>query len=460
MIVASMSTPRVPATQVRWVRFGESEEHAVRVTAWTFRVLTWIGFAWLIGWRSALVLLAAATIIQGCALVIGQVTPRGTAARLSLAAGMLVPAALLVSTLQPAWPGAIVVAGAGVFLCHAVAYLVDVYRGSARASGHASALAYLIQAPVFPAGPLSRINEFRAAMRRTDVSMSSFAYGVRRIVTGLTKVYLLALPLGATADRIFALRVTKLSTDAAWLGAACVALEVYFAINGFSDIGIGMGRLVGLRYAENFRRPYTADSVREFWRRWNVTLITWLRDYVRLPIAGLDRPGVAGYLITILGFVLVGAWYRPTMHVLPWAAYMGTWLALEALGLGVLLPRLPRVVRHAYVLLVVALGWVLLRASGPGPLLGYVEAMFGASVVPWGGSAPYLTPGLTTALVCALVFAGPLVGNISRWRVSVDAATASLLMMLAATALLLWRWCLVVLRWVLPERPDRSRPAA
>ena len=114
------------------------------------------------------------------------------------------------------------------------------------------------------------------------------------------------------------------------------------------------------------------------------------------------------------GFVLVGLWTETSWNVLPWAVYCASWLAIEAAGLGARLTRVPRVLRHVYVLLVVLLGWVLLRASGPGPLLGYLEAMVGASVAPFGASAEYFTLGFSTALVSALIFAGPLVGNLIR----------------------------------------------
>ena len=223
----------------------------------------------------------------------------------------------------------------------------------------------------------------------------------------------------------------------------------------------GNNRVLGFRSQENFRRPYTADSIREFWRRWNVTLIAWLRDYLALPIAGHDAPTPRLYFLTIAGFVVVGLWHRPTLHVFAWAAYVGTWLAIEAVGLGAVIERLPRVLRHVYVLLVVLAGWVLLRASGPGPLLGYVEAMLGFSVVRFPGAGVYLTPAFVSALVSAVIFAGPLVSWISRWRVSVDAATASLLMMLGATAVFVRRAATALLKMTGPVRVsprDSSRP--
>lgn len=416
------------------------------VTAWTFRVLAWGTIAWLIGLPAAGLLTALALATWVVALAAQQAGLQSPLAKGLLASAVIAHLLLLAATMWPQiWPCG-VPAGFAVFTCLAISYLVDVRRSVVVSTTGLAALPYMVQLPVFPAGPLSRFHEFRQQLARTDVTMASFSYGVRRIVTGWIKVYLLAAPLASTADEIFALPVTRLSTDTAWLGAICAALEVYFYASGFSDVGIGLGRILGFRHQENFRRPYAADSIREFWRRWNVTLVTWLRDYGSLPIAGHDAATMRHYVATVLGFIVIGLWLRTSLHVLPWAVFTATWLAAESIGLGRLMHHLPRVVRHVYVLLIVTFGWMLLRASGPGPLLGYGEAMLGFSIVKFGAASAYLSLGLVTALVSAVVFAGPLVGWISRWRVSVDAAVASLLMMMAATGVLLWHAVAIVRR--------------
>lgn len=431
---------------------------STHATAWTFRLLAWSTIAWLLGWRGVLLLGAAALATHGAAVLIHAQRERPATAGLTLTVAVAAELLLLASTI---WPGTGVTGlpvGVGVFVCHAVSYLVDVRRGTASPERPGAALLYLLQFPVFPSGPLSRFHDFAEQVSRADVTMAGVSYGVRRIVTGLTKVYLIAGPLGATADAIFSLRVTQLSLDTAWLGAVCAPLQVYYYVYGFSDVGIGLGKLLGFRYLENFRRPFTADSIREFWRRWNVTLVTWLRDYAALPIAGHERPTLRLYLVTIAGFVILGAWHGAGLQVVPWAVYFGSWLALESIGLGAWLHRAPKALRHVYVLLVVVFGWMLLRASGPGPLLGYAEAMSGSAVAPFGGASVYLTWGVGTALACALFFAGPMIGNVSRWRVSVDAAVASLIMMFAATGVLLWIVVGPIWRLLAPNDPPRRTP--
>src|SRR4051812_18825437 len=184
------------------------------LTAWTFRLLAWTSVAYFIGRPGVVVLVLAAVATQCAALLIRALHGSPDAARAVLVTAIAFEVALFVSTLRPALVHIAVPIGIGVYMCHAVSYLVDVHRGRADPRRHGAALAYLVQLPVFPAGPLSRFQEFGQQLSRTDVAMAGFSYGIRRIVQGLTKVYLIAGPLGSVADSIFALRVTRLSTDA------------------------------------------------------------------------------------------------------------------------------------------------------------------------------------------------------------------------------------------------------
>ncbi|MQA29596.1 MAG: hypothetical protein GEU82_07135 [Luteitalea sp.] len=339
----------------------------------------------------------------------------------------------------------------GVVVCHAVAYLVDVFRGEAETNRPLHAALYLVQLPVLIAGPLSRYHEFSAQLSASTVKLGAFAYGVRRVVTGLIKAVLVGGTLAGAADAIFAAPPDRLTSGAAWLGAALFGLQVYLQFSGYCDIAIGAGRMVGLRYFENFRRPYTADSIREFWRRWNVTLITWLRDYLHLPIAGQDRPTVRLYGNIVAGFCFVGLWHGAGASFLVWGLYCGSWLALEATGLRVRIERLPRAIRHAYVIAVVTVGWVILRAPSLVHAAAFFKSMIGLNPRPGLAATAFLTTAVWVALAVGAFAAGPLVPSISRWRVSVDAATTSVLMMCAATGLFLWRGPSMVLRSIRPS---------
>jgi alginate O-acetyltransferase complex protein AlgI len=308
-----------------------------------------------------------------------------------------------------------------------------------------------MQLPVLVAGPLARYHDFSAQLSRSAMTLGAFAYGMRRIVTGLIKALLVGGVLAETADTIYATPITRLTAAAAWLGAACVSLQIYLQFSGYCDVGIGVGRMIGLRYSENFRRPYTADSIREFWRRWNITLMTWLRDYLFLPIVGQDDPTPRLYLNIVAGFCLVALWHRGGSTFLVWGVYCGSWLALEAIGFHARVERLPRSVRHLYVLMVVVVGWVILRSPDLATARQFLAAMAGLNHAPAMTAARFGSIALWCALAVGLFAAGPLVPSISRWRVSVDAATTSLLMMIAATGVFLWRGPSMALRSIWPK---------
>jgi alginate O-acetyltransferase complex protein AlgI len=361
-------------------------------------------------------------------------------------------ALLMVGDDRPATRRTLVPLGLAVIGCQAFAYLADLRRGQADGKRPFVAALYVIQFPLLAAGPIARYRDFSSQLSHRMDGMGAFAYGVRRIVTGLVKIFLVASPLAATGDRIFALPAPKLTADAAWLAAVCASLQVYFLFGGYADMAIGLGRMFGFRYPENFRRPYTADSVREFWRRWNVTLITWLRDYLYLPIAGQDRPTPRLYVNIVAGFCLVGLWHGAGLMAPVWGVYFGSLLAFEAVGFGAKLQTLPRVVRHTYVLLAVLIGWVILRAGTLPATLNVLQAMAGFGDAAGRSAARYFTPALWLALALAAVGAGPLVPWISRWRVSVDATTTSLLMMMAATSVFIWRPVVIVTRSLWPKR--------
>ena len=330
--------------------------------------------------------------------------------------------------------------------CHTIACGLDVGRRAAIVRRPWTAALYLVQFPLLAGGPLVRYSEFSGQLARRNVGMAAFAYGVRRVVTGLVKLLLIADVLGGPIDRVFAAPAVKTTADAAWFAAACFALQVYFRFSGYADIAIGVGRMLGFRYPENFRRPFTADSLREFWRRWNVTLITWLRDYLSLPIAGQDRPTPRLYLNIVAGFCLIALWHRIGWSAIVCGVFFGTLLAIEGVGFHDVVQRWPRPLRHVYVLLVVIVGWMLLRADSPAAALSFGSVMIGATGASGSTVESYLTPMMWMALTLAFIGAGPLVPWISRWRVSVDAGTTSLLMMLAATGVFIWRPGAIVLQ--------------
>ena len=420
------------------------------LSAWTGRVAVWLLAAAsvyiIVGGRAGawLLLIPASALVAGG--LIGRVSRhRQTLRSVLVTVGVMVPMAVVAWTRWQLSGPVFALSGAAVLACHAISYVMDVWRGQAPESPDTASL-YLVQFPVLPAGPLVRIRDFSGYVVRLPqaVGLGAFTYGARRIVLGLIKIVFVAGTLSRPINAILALSEARMRGDIAWLAAVCIPLELYFLLSGYADLSIGVGRMFGFRYPENFRRPYLADSIREFWRSWSITSIAWLRDYLSLPIAGRDVPTPRLFLNILVGFALLGLFHGGGWLVPAWALYSGAWLAVEALGLGRLLARWPKPLRHVYVLVVIGLGWIILRADSAAQLMLLLRAMTGA--LGWSGStfARYATWDVWLALITAFVGAGPLVPWISRWRVTVDASTTALLMMLAAVVVYWWntpgRW--------------------
>jgi D-alanyl-lipoteichoic acid acyltransferase DltB (MBOAT superfamily) len=353
--------------------------------------------------------------------------------------------------------GVFELAGVSVVACQELAFILDVHLGRATTANPVTAWLYLVQFPVLPAGPLIRFQDIDRRWRTLSdgISLGAFTYGMRRLITGLIKVVGIAATLAVPVDAIYRLPAARLSTDAAWFAALCFSLQLYFLFSGYADLAIGLGRMLGLRYPENFHRPYLADSIREFWRRWHVTSITWLRDYFAFPIAGRDAPTLRLLPSIVTGFALLGFWYGGGWTVALWAVYSSAFLAFEAIGFGARISFWPRAIRHLYVLLVVTIGWAILRADSMAAAGNMLQVMTGLKGLRHLTVARYLTLEVSIALIVAIVGAGPLIPWLSRWRVSVDAVTAATVMMLTSLSLFVWRGWSLLWRALTAQRPDR-----
>ena len=317
--------------------------------------------------------------------------------------------------------------GISFYTFHAISYVVDVYRGDALAQKRPShAALYLLLFPQLIAGPIVRYRDLADQLARRVVTLDDFAHGVRRFVIGLGKKMLIANPVAIPADRIFAMPAGELTAGHAWLGVACYTLQIYFDFSGYSDMAIGLGRMFGFRFPENFRWPYVAQTVQDFWRRWHISLSTWFRDYLYVPLGG-SRAGTARmYGNLVLVFFLCGLWHGASWSFVVWGLFHGAFLVVERLGAARALLRLPAPIRHAYLLLVVMIGWVFFRAETLTSAVAYLQAMAGL-----GGGAPtpylvgwYLTPDVVLALAAGVIGSMPIGPAVGRWRERAFAASA------------------------------------
>jgi alginate O-acetyltransferase complex protein AlgI len=317
--------------------------------------------------------------------------------------------------------------GISFFTFEAIAYLVDVRRGLTPAQR--DPIKFGLFMTLFPhliAGPVVRYRDLADALERCEVKFDQFASGIRRFIVGLAKKVLLANALARTADLIFAQRPELLDASAAWLGVVCYALQIYFDFSGYSDMAIGLGRLFGFELVENFRYPYTADSVTDFWRRWHISLSNWFRDFVYIPLGG-NRRGVLGTTFNLMTvFVLCGLWHGASWNFLVWGLWHGGFLVLERFVRNVPLNRYVAIAlwlpRHAYTLAVVLLSWVFFRAENLTHASEFLATMFGDRVGAhsW---ADYWNREIAVALCVGGIGAMPLVPLLRSWRARFGGST-------------------------------------
>jgi alginate O-acetyltransferase complex protein AlgI len=309
--------------------------------------------------------------------------------------------------------------GISFYTFHALSYLVDVSRRAADGQRDPAAMGlYIVFFPQLIAGPIIRYRDIADQLVHRIVTREIFARGVQRFIIGLGKKMLIANTVAVPADAIFALPTSELTWGLAWLGIVCYTLQIYFDFSGYSDMAIGLALLFGFRFPENFNYPYIARSMTEFWRRWHISLSTWFRDYVYVPLGGNRRGPARTYLNLWLVFFLCGLWHGAAWTFVAWGLYHGSFLVLERLGLGRWLEGLWSPARHAYTMLAVMVGWVFFRAESLRQAGGYLSAMAGFA----SGSGLEQHVGLQLNAIVALALAAgalgsaPLLPRLARWR--------------------------------------------
>ena len=266
--------------------------------------------------------------------------------------------------------------GISFYTFHALSYLIDVYRKKEKAQRNLFKLSlYITFFPQLVAGPIIRYNAIAEQLNKRLFSSTQFAEGIQRFILGLAKKILLANPLGAVADTVFMTSTTDLSTGSAWIGIIAYTLQIYFDFSGYSDMAIGLAKMFGFEFAENFNYPYIAKSISEFWRRWHISLGSWFRDYVYIPLGGSRVTRWKMYRNLFIVWALTGFWHGASWTFIAWGIYYGTLIAVEKAGLEKLLSKLYPL-NHVVVLLLVMIGWVFFRAADFGYATDFISAMF------------------------------------------------------------------------------------
>lgn len=299
--------------------------------------------------------------------------------------------------------------GISFYTFQTMSYTIDVYLGQARAQKNLVQFgAYVAMFPQLVAGPIVKYKDISGQLADRNVTAERFSYGISRFITGLSKKVFLANNIGMVWEQISGGNLAGLSAAEAWIGAAAFSFQIYFDFSGYSDMAIGLGELFGFHFQENFNHPYRSKSMTEFWRRWHISLGTWFREYVYIPLGG-SRKGMKRQLLNLLiVWCLTGLWHGASWNFLVWGLYFGVFLTAEKLFLLRRLEALPGWVSHAYCLIFVAVSWVIFAFDSMADVCTYVKSMFGLGSGGWIGEAA-LYYGETWGVffvVCALCSLG------------------------------------------------------
>ena len=300
--------------------------------------------------------------------------------------------------------------GISFYTFQGISYTLDIYWGRIRANRSFIEFgAYVAMFPHQIAGPIVRYADIAPELAKRTVTVEKFGTGAERFIIGLAKKMLLANTFASVADTVFKANFDTYSAITAWLGIVAYALQIYFDFSGYSDMAIGLGKMVGFDFKENFNYPYTARSVQDFWRRWHISLSSWFRDYVYIPLGGNRGSKLRTYLNLFIVFFVTGLWHGASWSFIVWGLYHGLFLSIERAGLNNWLKRIWTPFAHAYTLLVVLIGWVFFRATDLIGAVLYLKKMAGLSTVQQ-VTLPvsyFLNPELIVTLVSGIVFSTP-----------------------------------------------------
>lgn len=308
--------------------------------------------------------------------------------------------------------------GISFYIFQGISYIVDVYRGDTKVQKNPLIIAlYISFFPQLMAGPIIRYNQIEERLNSRYTDLEMFYAGVERFIQGLAKKVLIANNVALIADKIFDSAYSTHTIDIAWLGIICYTLQIYFDFSGYTDMAIGLGKMFGFTFPENFNYPYISNNIRDFWRRWHMTLSGFFRDYLYIPLGGNRRGNV--YLNLLIVFFATGLWHGASLNFIAWGLWHGLFIIIERLTekIGLTAKNLfAKVIIHVYTLLVIIVGWVFFRSDGLHYALGYIKILFGLSSPDYGTVGftigYYLNPYTSFIIVIAIIICFPISRNI------------------------------------------------
>lgn len=269
--------------------------------------------------------------------------------------------------------------GISFYTFQILSYIIDVYRGNVKVQTNLPNFAlYVTMFPQLIAGPIVQYADVDEQLASREVSRTKFGEGSMYFIRGLAKKVLLANTSGMIFTEVSGLAKGNIAVMTAWLGAFAYMFQIYFDFSGYSDMAIGLGKMFGFEFNMNFNYPYVAKSITEFWRRWHISLSSWFRDYVYIPLGGNRVSKIKHIRNLLIVWFLTGLWHGAAWNFVAWGLYYGVILIIEKYLLSPVLDRLPDIVRHIYSIVLVVIGWVLFFSSSFGQAADYIRVMFGA----------------------------------------------------------------------------------
>lgn len=265
--------------------------------------------------------------------------------------------------------------GISFFTFQSMSYVIDVYRKKANVQRNILYLAlYISLFPQLIAGPIVRYEDVEKQIVYREITIDKAVNGIRRFMIGFSKKVLIADQLAPFVDAAFSSQ--NLSAPLAWTGAIAYTLQIYFDFSGYSDMAIGLGKIFGFDFLENFNYPYVSKSIKEFWRRWHISLSSWFRDYVYIPLGGSRKGVVRTYVNLFIVFLLTGIWHGASWNFVVWGLYYVVFLIIERMGFDKILNKLPIVIQHIYACIIIIIGWIFFRADSLTAAIKYIKALF------------------------------------------------------------------------------------
>ena len=342
--------------------------------------------------------------------------------------GLIVSTFNSVTGLSAPVPEIVLPIGISFFTFQALSYVIDVYRGEVNAQKNFLYVQlYIAFFPQLIAGPIVRYRDIETAITERTRDMEKVARGLRRFVCGLAKKVLIANAMGLAADNIFAAGSAEVNILSAWIGAIAYLFQIYYDFSGYSDMAIGLGWMFGFDFKENFQYPYGSFSVQEFWRRWHISLSTWFKEYLYIPLGGNRKGKGRTVLNKLIVFFCTGLWHGANWTFVAWGLYHGLFLLLETYV--PFTKKIPKWLGTFYTLLVVCVGFVMFRADSislGGEMIGKMFSGFSFTQAQMSLAISQLTPWFIVMLIAAIIGCAPIKGLANKIRVNTQGALETL----------------------------------